>query len=113
MTIDYETLADAIVKGDQQTATTLVQQSVDAAKANGADQAAQLVNAKEVLNKGLIGGMDIISDLSGRGEDIYSGGLDLGTRNARLHGNIAADSRSFQRAAARHCRDRNRKGRFA
>jgi 5-methyltetrahydrofolate--homocysteine methyltransferase len=60
MTIDYETLANAIVKGDQQTATTLVQQAVDEAKANGADE---LVNAKEVLNRGLIGGMDIISDL--------------------------------------------------
>jgi 5-methyltetrahydrofolate--homocysteine methyltransferase len=60
MTINYAELADAIVKGEQQTATTLVQQAVDEAKAAGKDET---VNAKEVLNLGLIGGMDIISDL--------------------------------------------------
>jgi 5-methyltetrahydrofolate--homocysteine methyltransferase len=60
MTINYAELADAIVKGEQQTATTLVQQAVDEAKAAGKDETA---NAKEVLNLGLIGGMDIISDL--------------------------------------------------
>jgi 5-methyltetrahydrofolate--homocysteine methyltransferase len=60
MTINYAELADAIVKGEQETATTLVQQAVDEAKAEGKDETA---NAKEVLNLGLIGGMDIISDL--------------------------------------------------
>lgn len=60
MTINYAELADAIVKGEQETATTLVQQAVDEAKAEGKDET---VNAKEVLNLGLIGGMDIISDL--------------------------------------------------
>lgn len=60
MTIDYEKLADAIVEGDMETATGLVQQGL----ANGKKKKLKdLANAKEILNKGLIGGMDIISDL--------------------------------------------------
>lgn len=60
MSIDFDSLASAIVKGDLEAAVSLVQQGVDDAKANGVDATA---NAKEILNKGLIGGMDIISAL--------------------------------------------------
>jgi 5-methyltetrahydrofolate--homocysteine methyltransferase len=60
MTIDYSVLANAIVKGDGETATTLVAEGIANGKAQALDD---LKNAKEILNKGLIGGMDIISDL--------------------------------------------------
>ena len=60
MTIEYEVLADAIVKGDMETATSMVQQGLDNGKAQNLDE---LANTKEILNKGLIGGMDIISEL--------------------------------------------------
>ncbi len=60
MTIDYSVLADAIVAGDKETAIGLVSEGL----ANGREQKLNdLANAKEILNKGLIGGMDIISDL--------------------------------------------------
>lgn len=60
MTIDFDELAKAIVAGDKETATRLTQAGVDAGKANGRDD---LETAREVLNKGLLGGMDIISEL--------------------------------------------------
>ncbi len=60
MTINYEELANAIVAGDKETALTLVQAGLDNGKAQKLDD---LANAKKILNKGLIGGMDIISDL--------------------------------------------------
>ena len=60
MAIDFEELANAIVKGDMETATSLTAQGLEDGKADGRED---LVVAKEVLNKGLIGGMDIISEL--------------------------------------------------
>jgi 5-methyltetrahydrofolate--homocysteine methyltransferase len=60
MTIDYPTLANAIVKGDAQTAISLVSEGIANGKAQSLDD---LTNAKAILNKGLIAGMDIISDL--------------------------------------------------
>jgi 5-methyltetrahydrofolate--homocysteine methyltransferase len=60
MTINYEELADAIVAGDKETAVTLVQTGLDNGKEQKLDD---LVNTKKILHKGLIGGMDIISDL--------------------------------------------------
>lgn len=60
MAIDFEELANAIVKGDAETATQLTGQGLADGKADGRED---LVVAKEVLNKGLIGGMDIISEL--------------------------------------------------
>ena len=65
MTIDFDELAKAIVAGDMETAITMTQAGLDAGKANGRDD---LVTAKEVMNKGLIGGMDIISELWIRAE---------------------------------------------
>lgn len=60
MAIDYDVLANAIVKADMETAETLTRQGVEDGKAEGRDPG---VVAKEILNKGLIGGMDIISQL--------------------------------------------------
>jgi 5-methyltetrahydrofolate--homocysteine methyltransferase len=60
MTIDYSVLANSIVKGDRDTAVNLVSEGLANGKAKKLDD---LANAKEILNKGLIGGMDIISDL--------------------------------------------------
>ena len=60
MAIDYDDLANAIVKGDMETAAALTGKGLADGKAEGRDD---LVMAKEVLNKGLIGGMDIISEL--------------------------------------------------
>ena len=60
MAIDYEELANAIVKGDAETATALTGKGLEDGIAEGRDD---LEMAKEVLNKGLIGGMDIISEL--------------------------------------------------
>ena len=60
MTIKYEELANAIVAGELETATSLVKQALANGKKKKIDD---LVNAKEILNKGLIGGMDIISEL--------------------------------------------------
>lgn len=60
MAIDYSALANAIVTGDRATATSLTQQGLDEGRAAGRDD---LSMAKEILNRGLIGGMDIISEL--------------------------------------------------
>jgi 5-methyltetrahydrofolate--homocysteine methyltransferase len=60
MTINYQDLAQAIVDGDIETATDLVKQGLANGKKKKIDD---LKNAKEILNKGLIGGMDIISEL--------------------------------------------------
>ena len=60
MAINYDDLADAIVKGDKETATTLAGKGLADGKAEARDD---LVMAKEILNKGLIAGMDIISEL--------------------------------------------------
>ena len=60
MAINFEDLANAIVKGDMETATSLTSQGLEEGKAAGRED---LAVAKEVLNKGLIGGMDIISEL--------------------------------------------------
>lgn len=60
MTINFETLAQAIVDGDGDTALALVKDGLGEQKNPELDE---LNNAKEILNKGLIGGMDIISDL--------------------------------------------------
>ncbi|MDH3668333.1 MAG: corrinoid protein [Paracoccaceae bacterium] len=60
MTIEFETLAQAIVDGDADTALALVQDGLGDQKNPDLDE---LANAKEILNKGLIGGMDIISEL--------------------------------------------------
>jgi 5-methyltetrahydrofolate--homocysteine methyltransferase len=60
MAIDFQELADAIVAADMETGTGLTQQGLDDGKADGRED---LVVAKEILNKGLIGGMDIISEL--------------------------------------------------
>ena len=56
MAIDYDDLADAIVKGDKETAWTLAGKGLADGKAEGRDD---LVMAKEILNKGLIAGMKI------------------------------------------------------
>lgn len=60
MAIDYSLLANAIVDADLDTATSLTRQGIEEAKADGKEE---IVATKEVLNKGLIGGMDIISEL--------------------------------------------------
>jgi 5-methyltetrahydrofolate--homocysteine methyltransferase len=60
MAIEFDVLANAIVKADMATATTLAQRGLDEGLAEGRQP---LEVAKEVLNKGLIGGMDIISQL--------------------------------------------------
>jgi 5-methyltetrahydrofolate--homocysteine methyltransferase len=60
MTIAFEELAQAIVDGDRETAISLVTAGLGEEKNTKLDE---LANAKEILNKGLIGGMDIISEL--------------------------------------------------
>ena len=68
MAIDYEELADAIVKGDGETATTLTSKGLEEGKAEGRDD---LVMAKEVLNKGLIGGMISSPSFGFRKKSLY------------------------------------------
>jgi 5-methyltetrahydrofolate--homocysteine methyltransferase len=58
--IDFNELANAIVTADLDTAVSLTRKGVDDGKADGRDPGEV---AKEILNKGLIGGMDIISEL--------------------------------------------------
>lgn len=60
MTINYEDLANAIVAGEKEDAIALVETGMANGKAQNLDE---LTNTKEILNKGLIGGMDIISEL--------------------------------------------------
>lgn len=60
MTIEFAALAQAIVDGDRDTALALVS---DGLGPNRNPELDDLGNAKEILNKGLIGGMDIISEL--------------------------------------------------
>jgi len=60
MTIAFEELAQAIVDGDRETALCLVEAGLGEEKNPDLDE---LANTKEILNKGLIGGMDIISEL--------------------------------------------------
>jgi len=61
--IDFNELANAIVTADLETAVALTRKGVDDGNADGRD-AGEV--AKEILNKGLIGGMDIISELWAR-----------------------------------------------
>jgi 5-methyltetrahydrofolate--homocysteine methyltransferase len=60
MTIAFDQLAQAIVDGDPDTAIPLVRAGIGEERNPDLDD---LANAKEILNKGLIGGMDIISEL--------------------------------------------------
>lgn len=60
MAINYAELADAIVKGEKDIATGLTKRGLEEGRAQGRED---LAMAKEILNQGLIGGMDIISEL--------------------------------------------------
>ena len=60
MTIEFAALAQAIVDGDRDAALALVSDGLGAHRNPDLND---LGNAKEILNKGLIGGMDIISEL--------------------------------------------------
>jgi len=60
MTIPFEDLSQAIVDGDADSALALVEAGLGPERN---PDLGELANAKEILNKGLIGGMDIISDL--------------------------------------------------
>lgn len=60
MAIDFNELANAIVTADLDHAVALTKQGVADGKAAGREDGEV---AKEILNKGLIGGMDIISEM--------------------------------------------------